>query len=47
LQGNPYSKLEIGNGSFSVPEIGSILMVQGQIEPPDMDTGRQQEGIVM
>lgn len=47
LQGNLSWKLEIGNGSFSVIEIGNILMLQGLIEQQDMATGKLQEKIVM
>lgn len=46
LQGNLYWKLEIGNGSFSVTEIGNILMVEGLTEQPDVGIGKQQERIV-
>ena len=42
LQGNPFWRLEIGNGSSSVPGIGSILMEQGQIGRPDRGIGKQQ-----
>lgn len=47
LQNNLSWKLETGNGSFSVIEIGSILTVEGLVEQLDMATGKLLEKIEM